>query len=83
MDQHLERQGDEGEIDFFQPDADRADHGGDDGRDDQRPDKGDRDRHTGALHDQAETVGAEAEEHAMAERDHAGIADQQVERGRK
>ena len=83
MDQHLERQGDEGEIDLLQPHADRADRGCDDGRQDQRRDKGDRDRHAGTLHDQAEPIGAEAEKHAMAERDHAGIADQKVERGRE
>ena len=35
------------------------------------------------LHQQAKAVGAKAEEHAVAERNQAGIADQQVERGRE
>src|ERR1700682_1833950 len=79
VDQHLERQRDEGEIDFLQPHADRANHRRDHGRDQQGPDKGHRDRHAGTLHDQAITIGAEAEEHAVPERDHVGVTDQQIE----
>ena len=85
MDQHLERERHEGKIDFLQPHADRAD--------DQRAATAviRRSRATkatgienwSAASISAEAVGAEAEEHAVAERDHAGVADQQIERGRE
>src|SRR5262249_6550074 len=45
--------------------------------------EGDRHRHAGLLHHQAKAVGAEAEEHAVAEGRQAGVTDQQIERGRK
>ena len=82
--QHLEGEREEGEIDFLEPHADRADD------EPQRPrtsasvsDEGGRYRHAGPLHQQRERVGAEPEEHAVAERDHAAVADQKIERGRE
>src|SRR5882757_1336730 len=83
VDQHLERQRNEGGVDLLQPHADSADDGRHHEGDDQCGDEGHRDRHAGLLHHQAEAIGAKAEEHAVAERDQPGIADEQIERRRK
>src|SRR5260370_1294976 len=78
-DTNWKRARDKGEVNLLQPIADGAVHRRDQGCHQQRADKGDRDRDAGALHDQTETVGAEAEEHAVPERNHAGVTDQQIE----
>ena len=83
VEQHLHRQRDEGEVVGAEADADGADAERGKGRDQDREHGGDRQREAGHLHHQREGVGAEAIEHAVAERDHAGVSDQKVERGCK
>ena len=80
MYQHLEGPRPEGEIDLLQAYANCADDRRDDCGDPKRRHQGQRNRHRGTLHDKTETVGPEAEEHAMPERDHAGVSHQQIER---
>ena len=67
VDKHLKRQRDKGEVDLLQPHAYGADDGRNDGRERERAEEGNRDRHARALHDQAEAVSAEPEEHAVPE----------------
>ncbi len=83
VEQHLHRQRDEGEVVRAEAYADCADAKRGKGRDQDREHSGDRQREVGHLHHQSKGVGAEAVEHAVAERDHAGVSDQQVERGCK
>ena len=79
--QHLKGEREKGKIDFLEPHADRADHEPQGRAHRQRKGEGGRDRHAGALHQQRERVGAEPVEHAVAERDHAAVADQKIQRG--
>src|SRR6202790_3295174 len=81
VNQHLKCQRDEGEVDFLQAYADGANCCRHYSGNQQGADKRHGNRCAGALHDQAEAVGAEAEEHAMSKGNHARVADQQIERG--
>ena len=81
--QHLKGEREEGKIYFLEAHADRADHEPQGRAHCQRKDEGGRNRHAGALHEQRERVGAEPVEHAVAERDHAAVADQKIQRGRE
>src|SRR5579872_1192252 len=83
IEKHLERQRDEGEVVRAQPYTYGADAERSKGRDGHRKHGYERQWEVRQLHYQCKGIGAKTVEHAVTERDHACIADEQVQRSRK